>query len=174
VIEYEGYRLRTVISGGQTGADQAGLAAAQTFNLQTGGFAPAGFKTVLGNMPQLGSLFGLVEAGTYQQRTALNVKHFDATLRFASNFKSPGERLTLACINKYSKPHLDVQLPCSDPLTVAAELAAFIKDKQVWTLNVAGNADRDVQFGKHFTQTFGILLLAFELLQSEGLLQETQ
>lgn len=37
--------LLKVISGGQLGADQAGLAAAKAVGIRTGGFAPKNYKT---------------------------------------------------------------------------------------------------------------------------------
>ena len=45
--------LTTIISGGQTGADQAGLLAAQALGLQTGGWAPHGWRTDAGPAPWL-------------------------------------------------------------------------------------------------------------------------
>jgi RNA polymerase sigma factor (sigma-70 family) len=41
--------VRKVISGGQTGADQAGLFAAEAFGIETGGWMPKGFLTLAGN-----------------------------------------------------------------------------------------------------------------------------
>jgi len=38
-----------VISGGQTGADQAGLVAAARFAIPTGGWMPHGFETAEGS-----------------------------------------------------------------------------------------------------------------------------
>jgi hypothetical protein len=37
--------LERVISGGQTGVDQAALRAAQACGLETGGYAPLGWET---------------------------------------------------------------------------------------------------------------------------------
>jgi hypothetical protein len=176
LIQFQDYKLRLIISGGQAGADQGGLAAAKVFNVATGGYCPDQFKTVHGPNPALGLNFGLIPAGTYQRRTELNVKLADATFRFASNLNSPGEVLTLACINKFAKPYRDVQLPCADPLATSKQLADFIEKNQVWTLNVAGNADRDEQFGRHYTQTMGLMLLVLDTLEKRGLLatQEQQ
>ena len=52
--------LERIITGGQTGADQAALRAACAAGLATGGWAPAGWATEEG--PALGlAFFGLVE-----------------------------------------------------------------------------------------------------------------
>lgn len=49
-----------IISGGQTGADQAGLAAAKELGLETGGWLPKGCITDEGRRPDLLALYGMV------------------------------------------------------------------------------------------------------------------
>lgn len=51
---------KVVISGGQTGADRAGLEAPRDAGIETGGFAPQGFLTSNGTDATLESEFGLV------------------------------------------------------------------------------------------------------------------
>lgn len=53
--------LRKVISGGQTGADRAGLEAAAILGIETGGWAPTGFATAKGKDPSLSTKFHLKE-----------------------------------------------------------------------------------------------------------------
>lgn len=131
--------LNKIISGGQTGADQAGLRAARRLGLETGGWAPRDFMTLEGPAPWLGTEFGLMEhPGGYSGRTVANVHDSDATIRFASKFWTPGERRTLSAITQYKKPHLDFDL--SQPLD-GGRLLSFIEKKQVKVLNVAGNAE---------------------------------
>ena len=58
------YNLATVtkiISGGQTGADQAGLAAAKRLGIPTGGFFSKGFLTEAGPRPDLAAEYRLEE-----------------------------------------------------------------------------------------------------------------
>ena len=91
-----------VISGGQTGADQAGLIVARRFGLPTGGWMPHGWKTATGPNPQLGQEFGLREhAGDYAARTAANVRDSDGTIRLAASFQTLGERCTAKWIKHY-------------------------------------------------------------------------
>jgi hypothetical protein len=45
--------VRKIISGGQTGADQAGLAVAKRLGISTGGFMPKGLLTAAGPQPDL-------------------------------------------------------------------------------------------------------------------------
>lgn len=133
--------LRLVISGGQTGADRAALAAARSAGIPTGGWMPRGFLAHDGEHSEFAERYGLRETASarYQQRTARNVKESDATLRFATDWDSPGEVLTLAMCRKYDKPHLDVTP--GDGQT-PADVAAWIVENRVRVLNVAGNAER--------------------------------
>ena len=60
--EAEGmHALVCVISGGQSGADRAGLEAARIVGVQTGGTAPSGFATSEGAKLDLGTVYGLKE-----------------------------------------------------------------------------------------------------------------
>ena len=52
--------VRKCISGGQTGADFAGLEAARICGILTVGTAPKGFRTLDGSNPDLGSVYGLI------------------------------------------------------------------------------------------------------------------
>jgi hypothetical protein len=132
--------LEKVISGGQTGADAGGLRAAQKCGLKTGGWLPKGCVTQNGSDRGLIAQFGMLEhdkAG-YPPRTEANVRDSDATIRLASNFRSAGEVCTLKSLKWYKKPYLDIDI--KNPLPVSV-VAAWIREKNVKTLNVAGNAE---------------------------------
>jgi len=77
----KGFRLAEIISGGQTGADQGGLLAAQDLGIPTGGL-PQGWLTENGPQEALLRSFGLVECteSGYSARTHKNVLHADGTL----------------------------------------------------------------------------------------------
>lgn len=83
-------KLRKILSGGQTGADKAGLEIAKELGLETGGTAPKGYRTESGTDHSLKEL-GLVESPywQYQPRTKQNVKDADITVWFG-NIGSPG------------------------------------------------------------------------------------
>jgi hypothetical protein len=134
-------RLERVISGGQTGADRAALAAARAAGLATGGWMPRGFRAHDGPRPDFATLYGVIEHTSphYPPRTALNVKHSDATLRFATNWDSPGEVLTLTMCARYGRPHLDVTPGAA---AAPAAVAEWLVRADVRVLNVAGNAER--------------------------------
>ena len=63
--------IKRIISGGQTGADQAGLSVAKRLGIPTGGFVPKGFLTEAGPRPDLAAEYGLEETATvaYPERT---------------------------------------------------------------------------------------------------------
>lgn len=95
-----GWHLSLVISGGQTGADQAGIAAAKFLNYKTGGRCPKGFLTELGSEPWLRE-FGLIETSSpgYSSRTYANVLGSDGTLIFTPavlTWGTKAERKTIA------------------------------------------------------------------------------
>lgn len=151
-VPYEG--LKKVISGGQTGADIAGLYAAREHGLETGGQAPEGYLTTVGCMPELAD-FGLTAAGSYSQRTLVNVKSSDATLVLSNNPGSTGTALTIKYCVQQRKPYLlvhttefiqhtatrgDAGVAPSEELI--GSVVEFIRRHRCTTLNVAGNRER--------------------------------
>jgi hypothetical protein len=149
--------LHTVISGGQTGADQGGLEAARKAGIRTGGQAAALYKTSIGLNPLL-QAYDLTAKGSYDERTLVNIKAADATVIIAHNLQSPGTVLTrrYAKIEGTKLLELDVseivrlaQLgPMNGTEAVidlivqnSGALAEFIKNNQVQVLNVAGNRE---------------------------------
>lgn len=159
-------KLTKVISGGQRGADQGGLAAAKDMGLLTGGTAPKGFLTLNGPLPALSKL-GLVEhkSEKYPPRTYDNVKESDGTIRLAHNFNSPGERCTLKAIQFYEKPHFDVDL--SEPDFIF-DVTDWIDKNGILVLNVAGNAGKTKAEGsKIFTEVRTYLRKVFRAYKGE-------
>lgn len=133
--------LEQIISGGQTGADLAGLIAAHGCGLKTGGWMPKGFLTLDGPCPELAKRFGLQEhtSSNYPPRTRRNVQMSDATLRIARLWHTPGERATLKYLVQYGKPFLDVGI---DAPPSAIDVAGWLQLKRVRILNVAGNSEQ--------------------------------
>jgi hypothetical protein len=132
--------LDRVISGGQTGADQAGWRAAQACGLETGGWMPKGFLTETGPRPEFTELYGAVEMATadYPARTRANVEASDGTLWLGSiesrDFRSTHDA---ALTRSRTCPFLIAYQGVTKPSAVAA----WILSKQVRVLNVAGNRE---------------------------------
>ncbi len=133
--------IKTIISGGQDGADLAGLVVGNKFGLKTGGTMPLGFKTLSGPKPEYEKLYGVKQhhSSDYAPRTALNVQNSDGTVRLAANFDSRGEICTLNAIRQHKKPYIDVDL--TDPRPIK-DLMDWIIENKIETLNVAGNAEQ--------------------------------
>jgi hypothetical protein len=137
--------LERVLSGGQTGADQAGWRAAQAAGLATGGHMPPGFLTEAGPHPEFAERYGAVElrecgrrlspAEGYRLRTWLNVRESDATLWFGDP-ASRGGRATLRACHEVRK-RLMVISPGDRPSAVVAWLGVHL----IRSLNVAGNRE---------------------------------
>lgn len=136
--------LAKVISGGQTGADQGALRAAQAAGVPTGGWAPRGWlvESPDGNRdvaaPWLAPRFGLVECAElgYPPRTRANARDSDGTLWFG-NPDTSGAYTTLEACRELGRPVLLVVRGRTRPSDVAAWIAA----NDIKVLNVAGNRE---------------------------------
>jgi hypothetical protein len=148
--------MNRVISGGQTGADLAGVCAAKTCGIVTGGWMPKGWINHDGPQPQYEQLFGMQEhpRSGYPSRTFANAKDSDGTIRFAGVWGSAGEKLTLKAIAQYSKPFFDVNL---DDETVE-EALTWVQDNKIQVLNVAGNSRKTCPGVGHFSYRYLINL----------------
>lgn len=135
-----------IISGGQVGADIAALRVAKKLGFETGGWAPKGWVTKNGPMPQYAEEYGMTEChdGGYPERTRMNVMSSDCTIRIASNWKSYGELCTLRWIRFYNKPYHDIHL--NGDLEYLPQLprliAIWIEKNMYETINVSGNSTR--------------------------------
>lgn len=151
-------RVKKIISGGQTGADQAGLRAARKLGLATGGWVPKGCLTQDGPRLWLLTKYGCQEHSSkyYPPRTFANVRDSDATLRFAINFQSPGELCTLRALNLYHKPYLDI-----NPLTPPSltQIRHWLKTHKVEILNVSGNSKKTCSWIGDFVFSYLVRLL---------------
>ena len=155
--------MRKIISGGQTGADIAGLEVAKKFGFETGGTMPFGYKTREGPKPEYRELYGVEmhHSSSYVPRTRKNVKDSDGTLRLAFDFESAGEICTQKAIDYHKKPSFDVDL--SDPVDVS-DVIHWMEENQIEILNIAGNAESTRQ-GTHEAVTIFLTEL-FEQLKN--------
>jgi hypothetical protein len=140
--------LTRVVSGGQTGVDQAGLRAAKTSGIPTGGIAPKHWRTEAGPAPWLGTTFGLTEclSADYGIRTRQNVEAAGATLIVAERIESAGTMLTIRCCDRLNRPFLTVLVGRrAGRIEVlnwpAADAADWIRSCGARTLNCAGHRE---------------------------------
>ena len=123
-----------IISGGQTGADVAGLRAAKKCGLTTGGIIARGFETEDGFFPNYENLYNMIDRNIdYRGRTKENVRMSDVTLIFADKPKSPGTRLTISCCAALDKPYL------LNPKK--EEIVDWVRLNNPKVINVAGNRE---------------------------------
>ncbi len=154
-----------VCSGGQTGVDQAALEAAFLLSIPTGGWAPAGYRTLSGKQPEiLSDLYGLKEhpSYSYSERTKANVRDSIGTIRIAKNWNSPGEKCTMKWIKYYDRPYIDIDFN-SDPRDNIPRAANWIlglcNENIPVAINFAGNSETSCpgiqSWSFHFlTETF--------------------
>lgn len=139
-------KVKKVISGGQIGVDIAALHAAKACGIETGGYAPKGFKTKEGPNPALAD-YGLIEMSTdkYPPRTFANVEHSDATLLITYSLTTPGSRCTVKAVRKFKRSAFGVHVIKTPQgyqfSTEIPELVKWLTDIKCETLNVAGNSD---------------------------------
>jgi hypothetical protein len=133
--------LEQIISGGQTGADQAGWRVAAAFGIPTSGSMPGGFLTEDGPRPEFARQFGAVEMPTEScaDRTERNVRDSDATLWFGET-TTAGAQATVAACHRHRKPIMLVYPAASfEP----AHVVTWLVTNRIAVLNVAGNRERD-------------------------------
>ena len=137
--------LRKIISGGQTGADRAGLDFAIEAGLEYGGYVPRGRKAEDGRIDDRYSLIEL-STSSYSARTRRNIEESDGTVIFSlERLLSGGAKLTRTHANKLGKPVLHIYdtrkerifHPDSFCLEIQA-LTDFLCSKKIEILNVAG------------------------------------
>jgi len=131
--------IERIISGGQTGADQAALRAARAAGISTGGWMPKGFRTEDGPRPEFAELYGMVEMGTidYRPRTEQNIRDSQATLWFGSTH-SAGFKVTSNACGGVGRALMVVSTRRG---TKPSDVAAWTVARRVKVLNVAGNRE---------------------------------
>lgn len=132
--------LEKIISGGQTGADQAAWRVAQALGISTGGWMPKGFLTADGPRPAFAEQYGAAEMPTAEsaQRTARNVQDSDGTLWFGET-TTAGAADTIGACQRLGKPCMLIYPSAAfEP----AHVAAWLRENHIRTLNVAGNREQ--------------------------------
>ena len=141
--------LTRVISGGQTGVDQAALRVAASLGIVIGGWCPPDRLAENGPIPESFPLTPTPEDRSTtapdiprSQRTQWNVRDSDGTLVLCLGplaDAGPGTRFTADCAARYAKP-----LFVADPadLADARRVREWIGEHGIQTLNVAGPSEQ--------------------------------
>ena len=154
--------LKKIISGGQTGADIAGIDAAIETGFPYGGWLPQGRKTENGLLPKKYHMQEMTKGG-YPKRTEQNVKDSDGTIIFTHKKLSGGSKLTVNLAESWGKPWLHINLSQMTTEEAILILNSWIKDNNIEILNVAGSrASKDTEiYSKVFTIIHKIINIIF-------------
>jgi putative molybdenum carrier protein len=135
--------LRKIISGGQTGADRAGLDFAIEVGLEHGGFVPRGRRAEDGRIPDRYNQTELSSV-SYAVRTRRNVREGDGMLVFSLDpILTGGSSLTFEYAAKMKKPAIHIHKSATDYSDEAfnkevSRLKHFIASNRIAVLNVGG------------------------------------
>jgi hypothetical protein len=153
--------LTRVISGGQTGVDQAALRVAASLGIAIGGWCPPGRVSEDGTIP---ASFPLTETPDDRsadapeiprsQRTEWNVRDSDGTLLLCLGplaDADAGTRFTADCATRFGKPCF-----VADPgdLADVRRVREWIDAHGIRTLNVAGPSEQTLPGIGDLTETF--------------------
>jgi hypothetical protein len=137
--------IRKIISGGQTGADQAALDAAIKLGIPHGGWIPKGRLTENGPLPdkyQLAEMPG----SAYVLRTEQNVIDSNGTLIISHGDLSEGSDYTRKMTIKHHRPWLHIDLNKTPAFKAVTLICSWIDENAIEILNVAGpRASKDDQ-----------------------------
>ena len=130
--------LSKIVSGGQTGVDQAALEAAIAMGLDHGGWCPSGRRSERGPIPAKYQLIETFERN-YTVRTEKNVVDSDATMILFRKKLTGGTLLTERLTLKHDRPVLCVDLDQEDAFEESIDrIATWLERFAIRTLNVAG------------------------------------
>ena len=140
--------IEKIVSGGQTGVDQAGLSVASELGIEVGGWCPKGGLDENGNCV-LDQYASMKEATTTNpdERTKLNVEHSDGTLIIVPSLPLPGRTkdgtlLTIKHAEEKGKPHFVLSLDKPDS---ASEFKDWLDKNNIKVLNIAGPRESNAQ-----------------------------
>ena len=147
-------KLTKIISGGQTGVDQAALRAGKDCGLEIGGWCPPGRACESGVIP---AEFPLQETPSDRspdapdvprsQRTEWNVRDSDGTLVIILNdgnrsgcptISDAGTMWTVECVGRYKRPLLVCDLENG---TASENIQRWLRTNPISTLNVSGPSE---------------------------------
>lgn len=130
-----------IISGGQTGADRAGLDAAIQLGLDYGGAVPRGRRTEDGPLDPGYSRMTEMDTPGYAPRTEKNVKDADATIIFTNGWLGAGVLLTMKKALQHGKPYLHIDFKEYSESNAASAIRGWLKESRSPVINIAGSRE---------------------------------
>jgi hypothetical protein len=129
--------LKKIISGGQTGADQAALDVAIKLGIPYGGWIPKGRITEKGVLDPKYKL-NEMETTNYNKRTEQNVIDSDGTLIISHGRLTGGSDYTREMALLHHRPWLHIDLNKTGAFQAAGKIKSWITENEIEVLNVAG------------------------------------
>lgn len=145
-----------IISGGQTGADRAGLDVAIEMGVPHGGYCPKDRKAEDG---RIDDKYNLIEFGSYRDRTIKNIESADLTIVFYKGQVTTGTALTIDKCGDLNKKlfRVDFNYIVKDmtPILIRDLLTQSFGSQPI-TVNIAGS--RESKCPGIYELTRGVLL----------------
>jgi hypothetical protein len=129
--------IEKIISGGQTGADQAALDVAIKLGISHGGSIPKGRITEGGVLDEKYKLDEL-PTSSYNKRTEQNVIDADGTLILSHGKLTGGSDYTREMAIHHNRPFLHIDLNETFAFQAAERIRSWISEQGIKILNVAG------------------------------------
>ena len=129
--------IRMIISGGQTGADQAALDVAIKFGIPHGGWIAKGRKNENGRLPDKYQLKEM-PAGSRASHAEQNLLDSDGTLIVSHGNLTGGSELVRKLGMHHQRPWLHIDLSRMIAFKAARKLRLWIRSHEIEVLNVAG------------------------------------
>ncbi len=126
-----------IISGGQTGVDQATLDAALEADIEVGGYCPAERVCDIGRIPDYYPLLE-IKNGRAIDRTRKNIQASDGTIIIHYGLITGGSLQTLCYCVYSSKPFVLVDAEKLSVPEAVDQLIQFVETWDIFVLNVAG------------------------------------
>jgi len=153
--------VKKIVTGGQTGVDQAALEAAMSLGLDYGGWCPEGRAAENGEIPKEYVKLKVIPKECYQEdkedkqhlasraaRTKKNIEDSDATLIIVPQYPIPdaikdGTKLTIDYPEEQKKPFMIFDLSKQTAKDIATWINKVEKEtgKAIETLNIGGPSE---------------------------------
>jgi putative molybdenum carrier protein len=154
-----------IISGGQTGVDRAALDVALRYQIECGGWCPAGRLDEFGRIPDQYPVQEL-EHGGFTERTLQNVKDSDGTVIIYPGKLSGGTDQTVRFCVEQQRPHRLMDASKISIDEAARLIADFVRNHKIEILNVAG--PRQSEWPEGYGYAFRAVDVFVRLVTSES------